>query len=400
MEPSDFYINYFIPTAILAIAFALKFRAIVRFWSDPHLKAVGGLLVLAVLVFFFAAPPVIAWVNRFTRVPNFSAPWVYTLLTAFSASCLVLLNTWRGGPHAKVRRTTWLVVITYVLVIIGLWVLFALAYVPVERLRDLDTYYANTPYMREHIVLYLLAHTGAGIINSVLLWTWPGKVTGWVRSGLVILGVAYVLNLVYDGVKFSAIIARWNGANLDGLSTDVAPPVACLSAIIGAAGFILPHAGERFQSKWSDRIAFWRLNPLYRTLRAVAPPTATVELGLFSALDVRLTQRETFIRDSLLQLSPYFDEPLRQRALDHALSKGITPDKSAGMASAVALLAAIDAQQAHSDDEAVSADRSTIDGLLREREIESISRALRRPATLDAIRQRAAARPESVPTHE
>ncbi len=41
------------------------------------------------------------------------------------------------------------VVSVYAGVIVALWVLFALADVPVERLRDLDTYYANTPFMRE-----------------------------------------------------------------------------------------------------------------------------------------------------------------------------------------------------------------------------------------------------------
>ncbi|MCX4825161.1 hypothetical protein OG883_35945 [Streptomyces sp. NBC_01142] len=403
MDASDFYISYFIPATVLTVALLLKLPAIVRFWRDPQLKAVGGLLLLAFFVFYFAAPPNIAWVNRFTGVPNISAPWVYTLLTAFSASCLVLLNTWRGGAQEKVRRTTWWVVITYALVITGLWVLFVLAHVPTERLHDLDTYYANTPYMRELIVLYLLAHTGASIMNSVLIWTWPGQVSGWIRSGLIVLGVAYALNLLYDVVKYTSVIARWNGADLDWLSTHVAPPVACLSALFGAAGFILPHAGQRLQRQWNDRITYWRLRPLYRTLRAVAPPAAAVKLGHFSSLDMRLVQRETFIRDNLLLLAPFFSKHLRQRAYEDALGRGGSPHKAAGLASAAALMSAIASRKtalASQDDDNVTSDRSAvgIDGLLRD--IECVSRALRRPATVSAIRQRAAARSESVPVHD
>ncbi len=56
--------------------------------------------------------------------------------------------------------------------IVALWVLFALADVPVERTRDLDTYYATTPFMREEILLYLLAHTTAALITSKLIWNW------------------------------------------------------------------------------------------------------------------------------------------------------------------------------------------------------------------------------------
>ncbi len=39
--------------------------------------------------------------------------------------------------------------------IVALWVLFLPADAPAERLRDLDTYYATTPFMREEILLYL-----------------------------------------------------------------------------------------------------------------------------------------------------------------------------------------------------------------------------------------------------
>ena len=114
------------------------------------------------LVFFFAAPPTIGEVNDVIGITNFSAPLVYCLLTAFSAACLVLIVNWRGGPPEETRRVSRRWVIGYSVVIVALVVLFVLGDTPVERLVDFDTYYANEPFVREMIVLYLVALTRRG----------------------------------------------------------------------------------------------------------------------------------------------------------------------------------------------------------------------------------------------
>lgn len=206
---SAFYTSYWwIPAAVLATALAIKLPTIIRLWKDPLLRAVGGLLLLACAVFVFVAPSTIVRVNRVTGVPNISAPWVYSLLTAFCGACLVLIIAWRDGlseRSARTRRATRWVVSVYGGVIVALWVLFALADVPVERTRDLDTYYANTPFMREEILLYLLAHTAAVLITSRLIWNWirTGGFDVWLRRGLRFLGVGYALNLAFDAAKLT-----------------------------------------------------------------------------------------------------------------------------------------------------------------------------------------------------
>ncbi len=95
---TSFYpISFWIPTGALTAALAIKLPSIIRMWRDPLLRAVGGLLLFACAVFVFAAPSTIAWTNRVTGVPNFSAPWVYSLLTALCASWLLLIIAWRNG---------------------------------------------------------------------------------------------------------------------------------------------------------------------------------------------------------------------------------------------------------------------------------------------------------------
>ncbi len=386
--------SYLIALAVLTLAIGIRLRTIIKHWQDPLLRAVGGLLLMAIGVFFFATPSTIALVNRLTGVPNISAPWVYSLLTAYWASCLVLIINWRGGPAEKTRRASLWVWSSYAAVIIALWVLFAFADVSEERLRDLDTYFANTPYMREHIVLYLVAHGVACLVSSALIWNWIRRteVERWTRGGLGLLGVGYVLNIGYGTAKFTAVIARWTGNNLDWLSTHAGPPIAAASALFIGIGFILPHAGPYLEGRWHTRARYRDLGPLWQLLRSANPTAATVRLPPRPGLDLLLTQRESDISDGLLSLHDYLDRAVRTRAYDEASRQGISPGEAEGFAGALTVLAAIDALKAKTAaDEPIGAE-----GL---GDPAFISRALRDSSTVETIRQRAA-RSESVPVHE
>lgn len=404
MNPSrffdGFYISFWIPTAVLTAALAIKLPSIVKLWKDPLLRAVGGLLVLACGVFVFAAPPTIAWTNRVTGVPNIAAPLVYSLITAFCGSCLLLITAWRGGISDRsetTRRTTRWVVSVYSGVIVALWVLFALSDVPVERIHDLDTYYARTPFMREEIVLYLLAHTVACLITSKLIWNWirTDGLDVWLRSGLKFLGVGYAMNLLYDSAKLCAVVARWTGHDLDWLSTSLSPPVACLSAILIAVGFILPHAGQYLHRRARTRLGHWHLRPLYRLTRA-GTDGGRLPFRLRATPELRLTRRETFIRDALLHLARFLDEDLWRRAYKAALGLGFEPGRAGALAHVVTIQDAIQTRKrSKEDDTAAPLNSPDTENLLAD--IEAVSRALRHPDDIRAVREVAAAAAESVP---
>ncbi|UUU34179.1 hypothetical protein JIX56_32490 [Streptomyces sp. CA-210063] len=352
LSPADFfgelYISFWIPTAVLTAALVIKLPSIVKLWRDALLRAVGGLLLLACCVFVFAVPSVIAWTNRTVGVPNVAAPWVYSLVTAFCACCLLLIVAWRDGPAARspaTRRTMRRVVAVYAAVIVGLWVLFALADVPRERLRDLDTYYATTPFMREEILLYLVAHTVACLLTYRLIRNWV-RADGldlWLRGGLKALSIGYALNLVYDASKLTALVARWAGHDLDWLSTHVAPPVVAVAAIFIAVGFILPHGGQYLHDRWRVRESHRRLRPLYLLTRTV--DGSRVPFALRATPELRLTRRETFIRDALLRLTRHLDEDLRRRAYDAALDLGHEPGRAKALAAAVTIRDAVAARK-------------------------------------------------------
>ncbi|MFF1272847.1 MAB_1171c family putative transporter [Streptomyces marokkonensis] len=394
---SELYPSFWwIPAVVLAAALAIKLPTIIRLWNDPLLRAVGGLLLLACAVFVFVAPSTIVWVNRVTGVPNISAPWVYSLLTAFCGSCLVLIIAWRDGPSersAATRRATRRVLVAYGGVIVALWVLFALADVPVERTRDLDTYYATTPFMREEILLYLLAHTTAVLITSKLIWNWirTDGLDAWLRWGLKFLGIGYALNLAFDAAKLTAVGARWTGNDLDWLSLDVAPALACLSAVSIAVGFILPHAGQYLHERWRIRRAHRGLRPLYLLMRTVHG--SGLPFVLRAGPELRLTRRETFIRDVLLPLARRTDERLRERSYAAALGLGCAPERARALAAAVVILDAVDAGPGGDGGH----DPDTTELL---REIGDVSRALRHPDLIREVRARAAAPGDTVAVTE
>ncbi len=380
---SEFYISFWIPTAVFTVALVIKLPSIIRLWRDPLLRAVGALLLLACAVFVFCAPSTIARVNRLTGVPNIAAPWCYSLITAFCGSCLLLLITWRDGRSAAARRAKRWVVSGYSGVIVALWVLFLLADAPAERLRDLDTYYATTPFMREEILLYLLAHAVACLITCRLIrdWVRAEGLDPWLRRGLRLLGAGYLLNLVFAAAKLSAVGARWCGRDVDWLSTDLAPPVAAVSAILVAVGFVLPHAGQYLHDRRRVRLAHRELRPLYRLLRAASGEG--VPFVLRATPELRLTRRETFIRDVLLVLGRHLDAGLGRRAYAAALGLGHPPERARALAAAVSILDAVERRAAVPGPAGPAAGTDTA-GLLRE--IGAVSRALRCPADLAAVR--------------
>jgi hypothetical protein len=310
----------YLAAAIFGSACAVLFRRRPRTaLRNPLTLSTCASIVLGALVFVCAAPATLAAVNDLTGIPNFGAPLTYGMISAYSCSLLILLINWRGGPPERIRRLSLRAVAAYGALIAAIVVLFALADADVERLTDLDTYYANAPYMREMIVLYLLGHSAAMGAMCVVCVKWAREVTGLLRAGLwLILAGALLDVLGFQLAKYTAVVARWTGHDLDVLSTGVAPPMASLAAVLFAAGFVLPRLLPPALAHWHSFEDHRRLGPLWSRVRfastAPKPPSSWWQ----SPRD-RLRWREVSIHDALLALAPYFDDRIRERALDAAL---------------------------------------------------------------------------------
>ncbi|MFG2973750.1 MAB_1171c family putative transporter [Streptomyces sp. NPDC048331] len=382
--------DYYIPAAAMAVSLAFKLPALRHNWRDPLLRSVVALLTLAGAVFTFAAPPTIAAVNRWTGIVNVSAPLVYCLITAFSASCLVLMVNWRGGPAERTQGVSRRWILGYSVVVAALVVLFALGETPVERLRDFDTYYANTPYIGHMIALYLLAHFVAAVVMMVLCWRWSLQVRGWLRIGLVIIVIGYIFNLAYDATKMTAVGARWTGHDLDGLSTYAAPPLASLGALISAMGFVVPLVCQRLSDHWESWATYRGLGPLWHEVQISAPSgTPSVQMAWWSAAELRVIQRESDIHDGFLHLGPYFDKGLRDGAYDSAVAEGADEETARAVAEAAMVAAAVRARSADPDGKIIGEDEETVvDTADGPRDLLRISQALRHSPVVQAVRRR------------
>ncbi|MFI8360141.1 MAB_1171c family putative transporter [Streptomyces sp. NPDC085612] len=382
--------DYYIPAAAMAVALAFKVPALRHNWRDPLLRSVVALLTLAGAVFAFAAPPTIAAVNRATGIANFSAPLVYCLITAFSASCLVLMVNWRGGEPEQTRRTSRRWILGYSLVIVAVVVLFTLGDTPVERLRDFDTHYANTPYIAQMIALYLLAHHVAAVVMVSLCWRWSLQVRGWLRVGLVIIVIGYLFNLAYDATKMTAVAARWLGGNLDDLSTYAAPPLASLGALISAVGFVVPLVCQRLSDHWQTWATYRRLGALWQEVQIAAPAgTPSVRMAWWSPAELRVIQRESDIHDGFLHLGPYFDQDLRDGAYGDAVAHGADEDTARAVGDAAMVAAAVRARSADPEGRAVGEDDEVpVDPADGPRDLLRISHALRNSPVVQEVRRR------------
>ncbi|GHI86353.1 MAB_1171c family putative transporter [Streptomyces xanthophaeus] len=384
--------DYYIPAGAMAIALAFKVPALRHNWRDPLLRSVCALLTLAGLVFTFAAPPTIAAVNRWTGIVNVSAPLVYCLITAFSASCLVLMVNWRGGPPEETRRISRRWILAYSIVIVALVALFALGETPVERLRDFDTYYANTPYIGMMITLYLLAHHVAAVVMVVLCWRWSLQVRGWLRVGLVIIVSGYIFNLTYDATKMTAVVARWLGNDLDGLSTYAAPPLASLGALISAIGFVVPLVCQRLSDNWHTWTTYRRLGTLWHEMQISAPSgTPSVQMSWWTAGELRVIQRESDIHDGFLHLGPYFDTRHRDDAYASAVAAGADEETARAVADAAMVAAAVQARSADPEGRVIVASEETVlDTADGPRDLLRISHALRHSPVVASVRREVA----------
>jgi hypothetical protein len=322
---------------VLTAACLLLLRGPRTALRDPLTASTCVAVALGALVFFCAAPATLSTVNRLTGVPNFGAPLTYGVLTAYSCSLLILLINWRGGPRERVRRTVLRCMAAYGTVIVAVVVLFTLADTPVERLRDLDTYYANTPYAREMILLYLLGHSAATTVMCVLCVKWARKVTGLLRTGLRLILLGSLLDVVgFQAAKYAALVARWAGGDLDFLSTIVAPPMASLGALSCSAGYVLPQLVPAAVAHWRSLGDYRALGPLWAQVRFAS--TAPKPYASFWQLpQERLHWREVSIHDALLALAPYFDDRVREAAYGTALRGGAGPREASTVAEAAML---------------------------------------------------------------
>ncbi|MGW4320423.1 MAB_1171c family putative transporter [Streptomyces sp. NPDC004684] len=327
---------------------AMKVPALIRRRHDALLRAACLLLFAAGWTMVLGAPESIVVLNRLTGITNLAAPVVYATTTVFSGASLLLIVNWRPAPPERTRNVSRLVVRSYSAATLAVIVLFLLGDAPTEQLTLFDVFYADTPFIREMILTYLLAQGVATMAASTLCWKWSKEVQGSLRAGLRILAPAYLLIVCYDAMRLVAVCARWTGRDLDFLVDRVSPQLAALSCVLGAIGFAVPLAAPHVTETVQAVRQLRQLTPLWRVLEQVPTPAAArVTLPWWRTRPaVLLTGRKTALYDAILALTPYCDPAVHQTAYRiarrHQNDAGATATADAAM-----LLAARERQRTH-----------------------------------------------------
>ncbi|WP_314252277.1 MAB_1171c family putative transporter [Streptomyces sp. DSM 40907] len=346
-EPSS--LGFYVYGTTLLLVCAMKVPALVRRRRDTVLRAACLLLFAAGCLMILAAPASIVALNRLTGITNAAAPVVYATTVAFSGASLLLIIKWRPGPPQQVRRASLLCVTAYSLAMVAVMALFWAGSAPVEQATLFDAYYANTPFIREMIVTYLVVQGVAMTTASVLCWRWSTEVKGSLRLGLRILAPAYLITACYDAIRLTAVAARWAGGDLDFLVDEVSPQLAAPSSVLGAIGFALPLVGPRVARTVRAVRQLRLLAPLWRTLGQVPTPSAIrPSLSWWrTSPAMLLTARRTALYDAILTLTPYFDPAVREMAYRTALRTGGDDSSAAVTADATMILVARERQRTH-----------------------------------------------------
>ncbi|MFF1558748.1 MAB_1171c family putative transporter [Streptomyces sp. NPDC058279] len=332
---------------MLLLVCAMKIPALVRGPHNHLLRASCLLLFAAGCLMIFAAPASITALNRCTGITNVAAPVVYATMIVFSGASLLLIINWRPGPPEQTRRTSRLCVSAYGLAAVAVIALFRAGEAPVEQVTLFDAYYANTPYIREMIVTYLVAQGVAMTVACTLCWRWSKEVHGSLRAGLRVLAPAYLLNTCFDVIRLVAVAARWTDHDLDFLVDDVSPRLAAPTSVLGCVGFTLPLAGPRVAQTARVVRQLRLLAPLWRTLAPVPTPGA-VRASLpwwRTPPALLLTGRKTALYDALLALTPYCDQAVREAAFRAALRRGEDASRAAVTADAAMIVVARERQR-------------------------------------------------------
>lgn len=350
MKVDSVSLSYWCCSAVAVVAFAWRLPALRRAPRNPILWAVGATLLLAAGINFLAAPAAISLVNRASGVPNLPAPIVYCLIVGESASVITMVLYWRGPADRVGRAVRWWLLV-YGCIAAAIPLLFVAGHTPVERRVDFDTFYARTPFVVEMVLAYLAAFAVATVAVAIWCWQWS-RVAGrpWLRRGLWVIVAGSLLGVAFAVTKTTAVAARWFGADLDYLSSQVAPALSSAGLVLAAAGFVLPISGERLTNLWA-RVgrygAYRRLYPLWDGLRRATPQIARPMPLPWRDIELRLTRRLTEIRDGLLALRDHFDPEVRLTLIRVAQHAGLADLDARAVVEAEQIRAAITAKADH-----------------------------------------------------
>jgi len=335
------------------VLFGYKYRALRQ--APPERKRVIrpilGSSSSAAMGFLCAASVFGMNVDRLIGIPNLSmlGASVFSIMLVCALRLMVL--NWRHPLDQAQRPTQW-TAFFYGLVIAVLVMLFALTPATEEHHHDFLPAFATTHYLAEFLALFCVVYTGSMVNISYLCLRSASETPAnqpWLRRGLRITAFGFLFAIGYGIVSLITIVGMWFGADLyywGVLAPNITGPGVpiCLTGFtIAAWGPRLPATREWVARRTADLTDYWKLRPLWRTLKPIDPTMVHAPGSLREKVspESRLFFRVIEINDWLHQLRAYRDpravEILAQRVRD----TGITTRDMPAATEAVHIMTAV-----------------------------------------------------------
>jgi hypothetical protein len=289
-------------------AAASRIPALRRHADRPSLALTAGFVALGT-TFALATPAIWVQVDKITGLPN-SAALIYQCLVIFYTACIQSRLLYWLDPETAGRRMRWRLVLAG-FTIAAMTVLFLLADVGEQRVRDFVVHYAGMPIMGLYVLIYLTTFVIGRIDVTRLSLRYGPQAGGWLRRGLYLVAAGGVAGIIYWMARMADVIAPMVGINP--LHWEVPAALAAVAcSILNMIGLTMPSWGPLLSgvASWHvQRRQYRALHPLWASLIAEFPdrclgivPDRRVFLCRPHSLRLWLGRMKTEIRDVQMAL--------------------------------------------------------------------------------------------------
>lgn len=342
-----FDIGYGLCAVVGLTASCYKLLAFLREPRNYSLLLVALAAAFPSVAFICAAPSVYVRLDRWAGIPNLATLVVYSFIVLFSGTVQVLLLLWVNQPRQARGKIRWRVSVMGLVLATMISLFFLATGDGVEEPLDFDVRYATLPLIAGFLVIYQVTFASSLLGIGRLCRSYASALGyKWNARGLRAVTVGAGFGLGYCLLKLIAIAGRWFGADLDALSTEVAPASASVGALFVAAGFSLPALGARLAVYRSYR----RLYPLWYALATAFPEVvldppsgAWLERWLPKRLRFRLVRQVIEISDGRLALLQHFDKGAAAAVREQGEAAGLTNRALEAMVEGVMMRQTLDA---------------------------------------------------------
>ncbi|MFG7940488.1 MAB_1171c family putative transporter [Streptomyces cacaoi] len=303
-----------VAAAIAGLNLVYKLGHLLRGPRDPALATLCLVFASSIASFTLTAPAVAAWVDGAAGISGLA----FTIRTVVAVVLLIseqlLLTKW----VSTTRRTHIAAQAAIAAESVGVLVLLALFVLSRDHIPGSTQALYGSPrgsYLVAYVTVYVTVCFGAEVQIAVLCSRYARKVGRlWLRRGLRLVSLGASLTLVFA----TARVARVLSVPLGALST-VGLWLGSAGVMAKLIGWTIPSWAPSVEAAVSlvrSHLDHLRLRPLWMSLyRATpeialdAPRTFLREALSLRDADYRVHRRVIEIRDGLMSLTPYLEEP-------------------------------------------------------------------------------------------